>query len=235
MVRVAIVEDEQVFANELLSYLRQYQKIAGEELEIKVYRDGDGIVSDYRMQFDLILMDIQMKFIDGMSAAEEIRSIDSEVTIMFITNTPQYAIRGYEVGALDYILKPVNYFAFSQKLNKAIAGIKRRERMFLTISIKGGFLRIDTADIYYVESCGHNLIYHTGRGEYLSADTMKSVEERLKKLGFVRANKCYLINLRHIEAVQDKCAVVKGQQLQISRPKMNTFMQELTRYWGENR
>ena len=75
-------------------------------------------------------MDIEMKFVNGMSAAEEIRKVDSEVTIIFITNTPQYAVRGYEVGALDYILKPVPYFTFSQKLNRAVQKIKKRSKMY---------------------------------------------------------------------------------------------------------
>lgn len=232
MIKIAVVEDEQMFVSQLTAYLLAYQRETGEELEVKVYQDGDGIVSDYHMQFDLILMDIQMKFVDGMSAASEIRSVDSEVAIMFITNTPQYAIRGYEVGALDYILKPVSYFAFSQKLGKALARLRRREHRYLTIPVKGGFLRMDAADIYFVESCGHNLIYHTAKGEYVSSGTMKSAEAQLHAFDFARANKCYLINLRHVEGIQEKCAVVKGHRLQVSRPKMNVFMQELTRYWG---
>lgn len=61
-----------------------------------------------------------MKFMDGMAAAEEIRKMDSEVIIIFITNMTQYAIRGYEVDALDYMLKPVNYFAFSQNWIKLL-------------------------------------------------------------------------------------------------------------------
>ena len=61
-----------------------------------------------------------MKFVDGMTAAEEIRKMDSEVVIIFITNMTQYAIRGYEVDALDYVLKPVSYFAFSQKLKRDV-------------------------------------------------------------------------------------------------------------------
>lgn len=233
MIRVAIVEDEILFAEELMEYLCKYQMDGGEELEVKLYRDGDHIIADYKAQYDIILMDIQMKFMDGMSAAEEIRKTDSEVIIIFITNTPQYAIRGYEVGALDYVLKPVSYFAFSQKLSRAIARIKKRERTYITITVKGGIVRLDTSDIYYVESYGHNLIYHSQSGDYVSPGTMKSAEEKLKKQSFIRGNKCYLINLEYVEGIQEKCAVVKGEKLQISRPRMNMFMQELTKYWGE--
>lgn len=103
----------------------------------------------------------------------------------------------------------------------------------MTIPVKGGVLRLETSDIYYVESFGHQLVYHSRSGDYTSQGTMKDAEKQLEKYSFSRANKCYLINMEHVEGIQDKCAEVKGEKLQISRPRMNAFMQELTKYWGE--
>ena len=77
-----------------------------------------------------------MKFMDGMSAAEEIRKIDTEVVIIFITNMAQYAIRGYAVDALDYVLKPVSYFAFSQRLNRAISRMKKAGNEIIMVNMK---------------------------------------------------------------------------------------------------
>ena len=233
MIRIAIVEDEELYVKELKKYLEEYQKSFGEEFEITIFRDGDGITAKYKAQYDIILMDIQMKFVDGMTAAEEIRKADTEVVIIFITNMTRYAIRGYEVDALDYILKPVSYFAFSQKLSKAIGRIKKKSSKHVTIKVKGGVLRLDVSDIYYIESVGHNLIYHTSTGEHMSAGTLKSIEEEFANMGFSRCNKCYLINLKHVEGVKDKCAIVRGEALQISRPRMSAFMQDLTKYWGD--
>ena len=161
MIRIAIVEDEESYISVLKEYLERYKKESGEQIEVTVYHDGDEIAAFYRAQFDIILMDIEMKFIDGMTAAEEIRKVDSSVSILFITNAPQYAIRGYEVGALDYILKPVSYFTFSQKLGRAVSKLKKRSRKWITIPVKGGVMRMELSDVYYVESEGHNLIYHT--------------------------------------------------------------------------
>lgn len=233
MVRIAVVEDEKMYVEQITEYLRRYEQDYGEELQVTVYRDGDGIVAEYKAQFDIIFMDIQMKFVDGMTAAEEIRKMDAGVIIIFITNMSQYAIRGYQVNALDYVLKPVTYFAFSQKLSKAIVKIKKRDAKHITVPVKGGIRRLEVSDIYYVESEGHALSYHTKDGDVLSSGTMKSAEEELRKLNFSRGNKCYLINLEHVEGVKDKCAVVKGEHLQLSRSGLKSFMQDLTRYWGE--
>lgn len=233
MIRIAIVEDDEIYISRFKQYLKDYQEEKEENFNIKIYRDGDAIIADYKAQYDIILMDIQMKFVDGMTAAEEIRRIDSKVIIIFITNMPQYAIRGYEVGALDYVLKPVAYFAFSQKLGRAISKVKKQGNTYITVPIKGGVQRMDTSDIYYIESQAHNLVYHTRDGIFLSTGTMKSIEELFEKLNFSRANKGYLINLEHVEGIRDKCAIVKGEKLLISRPRMKVFMQELTKYWSE--
>ena len=152
MIRIAIVEDEHAYAMQLQEYLHQYEKDNGEAFEISLFLDGDEIVHKYKPQYDIILMDVEMKFMDGMSAAEEIRKVDTEVVIIFITNMPQYAIRGYAVDALDYVLKPVSYFAFTQRLSRAIGRMRKREMKTISVSIKGGTMRLDAANIYYVES-----------------------------------------------------------------------------------
>ena len=219
MIKIAIVEDEAMYAKQLEEFLRQYEKENGEAFDITIYSDGDQIVNKYRSQYDIILMDVEMKFMDGMSAAEEIRKVDTEVVIIFITNMAQYAIRGYAVDALDYVLKPVSYFAFSQRLSRAIGRMKKRETKI--------------ANIYYIESQGHTLILHTILGDYETTGTMKEMEEKLADMNFCRGNKGYLINLAHVDGITDGCAMVKGEQLVLSRARKKEFMEELTKYWGE--
>lgn len=233
MIKVAIVEDEHAYAMQLQEYLHQYEIENGEVFEISLFSDGDEIVNKYKPVYDIILMDVEMKFMDGMSAAEEIRKVDTEVVIIFITNMPQYAIRGYAVDALDYVLKPVSYFAFSQRLNRAISRMKKRESKTLSISIKGGTVRLDVANITYIESQGHTLIFHTVSGDYETSGTMKELEADLAEVNFYRGNKGYLINLAHVEGIKEGCAVVRGEQLLLSRARKREFMETLTRYWGE--
>lgn len=233
MISIAIVEDEKMYAEQLEEYLHRYEKDNGELFDITVYSDGDQIVNKYKSQFDIILMDVEMKFMDGMSAAEEIRKIDTEVVIIFITNMAQYAIRGYAVDALDYVLKPVSYFAFSQRLNRAISRMKKRETKMIMVNIKGGTVRLNLANIFYIESQGHTLILHTILGDYETSGTMKELEEKLCDMNFCRGNKGYLINLQHVDSMEDGCAVVNGERLVISRPRKKEFMEALTAYWGE--
>lgn len=233
MVKIAVVEDDILYAEQLNAYLKQYEEEKRELIEVTVFTDGDQIVNKYQSQFDIILMDIEMKFVDGMTAAEEIRRIDSEVVIIFITNMAQYAIRGYAVDAMDYVLKPISYFAFSERLSRAIARMKKRESRVIMVQVKDGTIRMNLANIYYIESQGHTLILHTILGNYETIGTMKKMEEKLDGMNFSRGNNGYLINLQHVDSVQDGCALVRGESLVISRARRKHFMEDLTKYWGD--
>ena len=107
MIRIAVVEDEELYAEQLQNYISKYAEERKKQIKVTWFQDGEDIVSGYKGEYDIILLDIQMRFMDGMTAAEKIRELDSEVVLMFITNMIQYAVRGYEVDAMDYVVKPV--------------------------------------------------------------------------------------------------------------------------------
>ena len=232
MIRIAIVEDEPQYSRQLEGFVRDFSRESGLAMEVTTYSDGDELVERYRAQFDIILLDVEMPFLDGMTAAELIRRQDPEVVIIFITNMAQYAIRGYAVDAMDYVLKPVSYFAFSQRLARAIRRMKNRQRHFFTIPIKGGALKLDAGELYYLESQGHTLIFHTAGGDHTSTGSMSQWEEKLVPLGFFRCNKGYLVNLEHVDGFQDGCALVNGTQLVVSRPRKGAFLEALAGYAG---
>lgn len=230
MVRIAIVEDEQKSAELLQSFLARYQEERKCECKVQIFRDGDEIVNNYRPDYDIILMDVQMELLDGMTAAEVIRRQDPEVIIIFITNMAQYAIRGYAVDALDYVLKPVSYFAFSQRLDRAMERLIRRKKHYITVPQKGGAQKVDVSHVRYVESRGHTLVFHTRREEIVSTGTMKEMEDLLEPYGFFRSNKGYLLNLDYVDAIREGCAVIGQEQLIISRAKKNALLEALANH-----
>ena len=235
MIEIAIVDDEESYATQLRGYIETYEKESGQSIHITEYRDGDELVSRFQCQFDIILMDIQMKFMDGMSAAEEIRKLDSKVVIMFITNMTSYAIRGYEVDALDYVVKPVEYFAFSQKLDRAIARLDKRSGYEMSVNVSSGLKRLSSDSVYFIESEGHNLSFHTKDGVFTTRARMQDFENELSAHGFFRSNKGYLVNLKYVDGIEDGCSVIGAEKLPISRSKKADFMQALTKYISETR
>jgi len=141
-----------------------------------VFEDGAEILEDYRPIYDIILLDIEMPKVNGMDAAQQIRQIDDEVVLMFITNMATYAIRGYEVGALDFVMKPVNYYTFSMKLTRALKGVRQKEQQQILLTLADGVKKVGVQQIYYVEVQNRILHYHTGEGEFQMRGTMQSVE-----------------------------------------------------------
>lgn len=232
MIRVAIVEDEAGVQEQLAGYLQRYTRQYGTEFEVHPFGDGVEILEEYRPVYDIILLDIEMKHLDGMETAQRIRQLDPEVILVFITNMAQYAIRGYAVGALDYLLKPVPYFAFSQQLQKAEDQVRRRRSHYLVVPVSGGLRRLDTARIYYIESQGHQMHFYTEDDHFAAPGTLKVLEEKLADRPFARCNNGYLVNLAQVSGVQQNEVRVGPYRLQISRPKRKSFLAALADYIG---
>src|SRR5699024_6989805 len=141
--------------------IRRYGEESGEEIQFTIFRDGTETLRQYRPIFDIIFLDIEMPGLDGMSTAEQIRKFDSDVVLVFVTNMAQYAIRGYSVGALDFVLKPLNYTTVTLKLKRAVSRARQRESGQVLLSLHEGTKRLDTRQIYYVEVQNRMLYYHT--------------------------------------------------------------------------
>ena len=115
MAKIAVVEDNDTMRAQLCGFIAQYAQESGHQLDVTAFSDGAQLVEPYRPGFDIIFLDIEMPKLGGMPTAERIRRQDPDVVLVFVTNMAQYAIRGYEVDALDFVLKPVSYYQFSTK------------------------------------------------------------------------------------------------------------------------
>ena len=118
MLKIAIVEDERECQEALIEHLRKYEKEKNEAFIVRIFNDGIDILDDYSADYDLIFLDIHMKYQDGMTTAKRIREVDADAQIVFITALAQYAIEGYKVNALDFILKPVVYEQLAMTMDK---------------------------------------------------------------------------------------------------------------------
>lgn len=232
MIKIAVVEDDNGCAQRLCSFLERYGREKNEKLEVVHFSNGAELVRDYRPIWDVLLLDIEMPEMDGMMVARRVREVDGEVVIIFITNMGQYAIRGYEVDALDFLLKPVGYFPFSMKLDKALRYARSRQDTTLILSQEDGLRRVAARDICYVEVSLHRIHVHTLNGVISAPGSLAEIESQLAGEPFVRCNKGYLVNLRHVNLVRGDTVLVAGEDLLISRRKRKEFLQAVTDYYG---
>ena len=150
MIRIALVEDEAEVRAQLQGYVQRHTRQYGTEFAVTEFADGMELLDDYRPVYDILFLDVEMKHLDGMETARRIRALDADVVLIFITNMAQYAIRGYSVGALDYVLKPVPYFAFSEQLKKAEKNLARRASHYLMVPVESGLRRLDSSRLEFL-------------------------------------------------------------------------------------
>ena len=230
---IAVVDDNLNDRKMILDYLSQFFNESGVDYTTSTFEDGVSFLKDYSFSYDFIIFDIDMPQMSGIDTAKELRKKDSNVTIMFFTNMPQYALEGYSVEAVDYVLKPLSYPDFRLKMKKATRYILRNSVKKVTINTTDeGLITVDSSDIYYVESKLHYIYYHTKKGIYKMRAKLTEVEDILLPYHFARSGGSFLINLAYLEKIDGNEIVIAGETLPLSRRMKASLMSAFTKYMG---
>lgn len=230
--RIALVDDQKNDILHLKACLEKFEREQGLDFEVVCFSDSESFFQSYEHNFDFIIFDIDMPGMNGMDAAKKLRKMDSNVAIMFVTNMPQYAIDGYSVEAVDYILKPISYSEIALKMQKALRFIKRNTDYHVNINSVDGFVSMCASDIYYLESNLHYVTYHTSQGEIRSRVTLNELEPLLSPYHFARCSVSYLVNLKHIKSMNGDMLILPDASVKISRGKKKSFLCQFTKYIG---
>lgn len=232
--RVCIVEDNQSASEQLRTFLFEYGKSKGCEFSVSDFADPLNFLESFRGNYDIVFMDIELPYLDGMEAVRRIRETDRRVIVIFVTNMAQYAVKGYEVDALDFIVKPVKYSGFAMKLDRAVDRLRMTQDRDIWITEGNNKRRLRISEIKYVEVAHHKVIYHTTGGVYTAYDQLKNVCQSLDGSPFALCNRCFLVNLQYVTAIHEFSVTVGGEELQISRNKKKSFLESLNEFMGGN-
>lgn len=248
MVKIGIVDDCAADRDNLKAALRRYMDSEGAELDVHEYCCAGEILAA-RTSFDILYLDIDMPGMSGMELAESIRQTDGSVVIIFCTNLQQFAVSGYKVGALGFLVKPIEWYSFELFQQRALAAVALHARMKDTarakkILVKDGALSrsIAVCDLAYVEVRKHTLSYVTrdraGKETvYTSRGSLQALAEELGPHGFARSGASYLVNLALVDSVNGMNVQVGDHVLPIGRKFKDSFKASFSRYlatkdWG---
>lgn len=234
MIRVAVVEDSLEDADKLLSLINSYGKETGINFETGHYSDASSFLKVCEnKEFNIVFMDIEMPGMDGLSCAAKFRETHPNAPLIFVTNMAQFAIKGYEVNALDFVVKPIEYFSFKVKIEKALKLLKSdASSKMVKVSGKNGAIVIKLSDVVYIESDGHFVVLHTKDGEHRLHMPVKDAEKEYSPYGFQRVSGSFIANLAFVREIKANEVKVDKYWLPLSRSKKKEFLDAFAVYVG---
>lgn len=233
MVNIALVDDEKKQTDFQEDLLKKYRNINPDFVaEISVFNSPLEFLEKYEGQFDIIFMDMEMPGFTGLETSSQIRKIDSDVSIVFITNYAKFALQGYEYQASAYLVKPVSFETFSDTLDKLLLKHRRKEEK-LVLKINGELLVLPFEEIVYVEKKINYLLFHTlDKGEVRCKGTIKELEEKMND-SFDKPINGVLVNLSFVVRTDKSSIYLKnGETIPLSRHLRKEFEDALIRYLG---
>lgn len=230
MIKIAIVEDEIEMSSDLKKHVETFFNQHDKKITIDIFDNAVKFLDKYKSKYDLVFMDINLPYMDGIEASEKLRKIDPTVIIVFVTSLAQYAIEGYKVHAFDYVLKPVNYYNFVLTLERILPHLKDNDKSIVIYTNKISFKKILIERIKYIEIINHKLVFHTLDGDYETHGALNDYVDILKDDYFELCNRCYLINLKMVSQVTPDSVIIDDESLLISRPKRKQFLHVLNEF-----
>lgn len=230
--KIAVVEDNKKEHEEILDFLKRYEKENGLSFSLLSFYDGLDFIENYHCDIDIAFLDIRMPFLNGFEAAKRLVEKDSHTAIVFLTSLSSYAVDSYSVSATDFILKPITYASFREHMGRILAKIRDSGAGDFTLaSAKSGLQKILLSELYSIEVYGHKLVYHAVHGDFSELRTpIKKKEEELEGKGFARCNNYTLVNLKYVTGVKGNTLICSDSTHTISRSYRVSLLDALNEY-----
>lgn len=235
ILKIAIVDDEVIQRQLMVQLIQEACQDLTMKPTIYNYPSGEAFLFDLEDHgdFDLVFLDIQMGQLTGMEVAYKIRQHSQAIHIVFATAYPEYAIEGYQVSALDYLLKPISKDNIIKVLSKH-RNIQPYQAKYIFIEdLEGNQHSIDLNDLISVEVQGRDLILETHQGNHYSRGGLKAIREDLDDR-FASPHRSYLVNLRHVDTIsKDQVLLSNKTAVPLSRRKAKDFQAQFVNYYKQ--
>lgn len=235
MLKIAICDDEKFYRDKIQEFLKKYLKIHSLDHEIDLYTSGKFFLKkeENLVKYDVIFMDINMDEMDGIQTAMQIRKFHSDTYIVFVTAFISYALEGYKVNAIRYIMKDTLETAIPECMDAVLNKMQLRQVEF---SFMEGHKKLYTDNILYVESKKHKSIFiylETEPIQYHIYEKLDHIEKTLESYGFLRIHKSYLVNMKHILKINNYIAFLDtGEELPVPRLRFREVKEIFVAYKG---
>jgi len=225
-----IIDDEPAAIRLLEKYVA---KVSFLELKSTFTNPLEGLKYLERESIDLVLLDIQMPEITGIQLS---KIIDKKTKIIFSTAYPQFALDSYEVSAVDYLLKPIEFERFYKAVSK-VKGTNTTETIintnntddffFFKTDGKNKYAKVFLKDIRYIESLKNYIAIHLHDQQIITYNTLKHFKETLPASSFIQIHKSYIISIKHIDKIDNDAIWIHNQELPIGNTYRKLFFETI--------
>lgn len=234
MVKIAICEDDKFYIEKEKQIIKSYFEEKDLSYELYLFNSGVELIKDYRVNYDIIFLDISMDEMNGLEVANILRKKGTSACIVFLTAYAEYSIEGYKVDAHRYLLKNSENIEelLYECLSSALDKLQITENK-IDFDVQGGVLTVSPAQIVYAESNAHRvflyILENTGDlKEYYMYDRLDNIQEKIENFGFIRIHQSYLINRDYMKNVcRYKVELINGISLGVSKK----YYKELEDYY----
>lgn len=209
--KIVICEDDLLCVRVLNDHIKQWTSKNGIFVELFVCVSAEQLLFELEdgLDVDLLFLDIRMDKMNGIELAYKLRELEYRIQIVFTTDSPEYVFEGYNVSALNYLLKPIDYnrcYTILEQAHKLICN----ENFYLCKTSE--FLhKILYEDMLYIEMISHIAVIHTRNTQYSTRKTIAEIISELDDTLFVRCHKSFIVNIQHIASISKKCVVLSDK------------------------
>ncbi len=236
MLRIGICDDDTIVLEALAKEVEVWAKEKQETYSVELFPTAEAFLFAWEGQrdMDVLLLDIEMPGMDGMELARSLRKKGEHISIIFVTGNSEYALEGYDLEAISYVVKPVRRERLWLALDRAREREENREALLVAVSA-GEMERVYLSEICFLESQGHQTILRKKDGTSISCKVnMQQLEQELGEKGeaFFRPHRSYLIHLGFVEKITKKEVRMEGGALiPIARGKWEALSQAYLKYF----
>ena len=235
MYNIVICEDNKEQIKIILNYLRIiFENIDDNyNYNINIFNSAEEMLEKNIDDVDIFLLDIKMKKMSGMEAAQNIRSRGINSEIIFLTGLIEYAKDGYKVRAYRYILKPIKFDELQESILNCIEEINKNKRKYFLIDQNGKIEKIKIDLIKYIEINRKELIIHlVDKNIIYSWKSIAEFDKKLEKYGFFRVHKSFLVNMIYIDLITNDAVIIGVDKVPVSKYRIKDLKQKFTRFIG---
>ena len=236
-IKIAICDDDIKDLAKLHALVRGYGEESHVRFSITDYRSGTELLNAVEQGYapEIVLLDINMAQMDGLTAARRIREKLEDVPIVLVTAYINYALEGYKVRANRFLVKDELDKTFAECMDDICSEIRRKNRT-IHLSCVEGKIQLKVADIIMIEASGHKCMIHMKNGKSLHIyEKLDVLEKMLNNSGFLRTHRSFLVNMRHIQGLSNYVVTTdNGMTASVSRPRYAGVRREYLLYIGQN-